>query len=159
MNDVNYDLLNRWRIFIHVSNAGRWVHTIIDNLIKRYRAFRVLGENVFEKIKLRTCLFFSSGRVKSVCSSKITSNNLLFHCHHELKGIQWQKERDYCKKKNLFQLRAFFGMEHKRHAFRCNNYYPLYKISWYISILLSKRYLSTLLSCDYEVLFLLLLVA
>ena len=48
MNDVNYEVLERpgVRIFIHVSNASRCVH----NLIKRYRAFRVLGENVFEKI-------------------------------------------------------------------------------------------------------------
>ena len=46
-------------------------------------------------------------------------------------------------------------MKHKMRA----DYYSLYKISWYIRILLCKRYLSTLLSCDYEVLFLLLLVA
>ena len=30
--------------------------TYVDKLIKRYRAFIVLGENVFEKIELRTCL-------------------------------------------------------------------------------------------------------
>ena len=34
----------------------------VDKLIKRYRAFRVLGDNVFEKIELRTCLVFSSGK-------------------------------------------------------------------------------------------------
>ena len=50
-------------------------------------------------------------------------------------------------------------MKHKMHALRCNNYYLLYKISWYRRLFLCKRYLSTLLSCDYQLLFLLLIVA
>ena len=44
---------------------------------------------------------------------------------------------------------SLFDMKHKMHAFRCNNYYPLYKISWSIRILLCRRYLTTLLSCYY----------
>ena len=106
MNDVNYDVLDQSKD-IHSCFQCKQMSSYIDDLIKRYWAFRVLGENVFEKIKLRTCLFFSSRRGKGVYSNKTTSNNLLFHCHHELKGIQWEKERDYCKK-NLFQLMGPF---------------------------------------------------
>ena len=49
MNDVNYDVLHRSKD-IHAWFQCKQMSTKVDNLIKRYRAFRVLGENVFEKI-------------------------------------------------------------------------------------------------------------
>ena len=90
MNDVNNDLLDRSKD-IHLCFQCKQMSTYVDNLIKRYRAFRVIDENVFEKIKLRTCLFFSSGRGKGVCSNKTTSNNLIFYCHHDSKGSSERK--------------------------------------------------------------------
>ena len=69
-----------------------------------------------------------------------------------------ERERDYCKKKkNLFQLWALFGMKHKMHAFRCLLSIVQYQLKF--KNCLCKRYLSTLLSCGYELFFLLLLVA
>ena len=38
------------------------------------------------------------------------------YSHHELKGIDGEKEREYWKKKNLFQIRALFGMKHNMYA-------------------------------------------
>ena len=49
MNDVNYDVLDRSKDF-HSCFQCKQMSTYVDNLIKRYRAFRVLGENVFERI-------------------------------------------------------------------------------------------------------------
>ena len=65
----------------------------IDNLIKHYIHY-VLGANVFEKIQLRT-LILISWKVKGVCRNKTTLNNLKSHSHHELKGIEEEKEREY----------------------------------------------------------------
>ena len=45
MNDV----LDRSKD-IHSCFQSKQMSTYVDNLIKRYRALRVLGENVFEKI-------------------------------------------------------------------------------------------------------------
>ena len=87
MIDVNYDVLDRTKD-IHSCFQCKQMGIYVDNLIKRYKTFRVLGENL-----AWTCLFFSSGRVKGVISNKTTSNSLIFHSHHELKGIQWEKER------------------------------------------------------------------
>ena len=51
MNDVNYDVQD-WSKDVHSCFQSKQMSTYIyvDNLIKRNRAFRVLGENVFEKI-------------------------------------------------------------------------------------------------------------
>ena len=49
MNDVNYDVLDRGKD-IHSCFQRKQMSTYVDNLIKRYRALRVLGEKVFEKI-------------------------------------------------------------------------------------------------------------
>ena len=49
MNDEDYDVLDRSKD-IHSRFQCKQMSTYVDNLIKRYRAFRVLGENVFEKI-------------------------------------------------------------------------------------------------------------
>ena len=78
-----------------------------------------------------------------MCSNKTTSNNLIFHSHHELKGIQWEKEREIIvrRRRTYSNVRPIFGMKHKMHAFRCNNYYPLYKISWYIKIIRPTQWL------------------
>ena len=57
------------------------------------------------------------------------------------------------------KIRALFGMNHNMYAFRSNNYYLLYEISSYKRIQLCKRNLLVLLSCDYKLLFFLLLVA
>ena len=130
MNDVKYDVLERTKD-IRSCFQCKQMGTYVDNLMKRFKAFRVLVENL-----PWTCFFFPSGRVKGVISYKTTSNNLIFHSHHEFKGNQWEKERDYYKK-NLFQVRAHFGMRRSVHAFSCNiyMYYPLYKINWYITML------------------------
>ena len=48
MNDVNYDI-DRSKDIIYVFNQIS-TYRSIDNLIKCYRAFRVLGENILEKI-------------------------------------------------------------------------------------------------------------
>ena len=47
MNDVNYDVLDRSKD-IHSYFQCKQMSTYVDNLIKRN--FRILGENVFEKI-------------------------------------------------------------------------------------------------------------
>ena len=49
MNDVKYDVLDRSKD-THSCFQCKQMSKYIDKLIKRYRAFRVLGENVFEKI-------------------------------------------------------------------------------------------------------------
>ena len=51
MNDVNYDVQDRSQD-IHSCFQSKQMSTYIyvDNLIKRNRAFRVIGENVFEKM-------------------------------------------------------------------------------------------------------------
>ena len=51
LNDVNYDVLDRSKD-IHSCFQCKQMSTYmyVDNWIKRYRAFRVLDENVFEKI-------------------------------------------------------------------------------------------------------------
>ena len=68
------------RISFHVSKQ---ISTCIDNLIKRYRAFRRLGEKSLVYV--------------SVCINKTISNNLIHvhvsHSHHYLKGINEEKER------------------------------------------------------------------
>ena len=70
--------------------------TYIDNLIKRYRACRVLGENDFKKI----CLFLLRGKMKGVCSNKTTtSNNFIPHSQHDLKGIDGEKERERARER------------------------------------------------------------
>ena len=81
----------------------------------------------------------------SVCSNKTTSNNLT-HVSHKQHDLNERASIE--KKKNLFQLRALFGMKHNMHDFRSNNHYLLYKIRWHI-----------ILQYDYELLFLLLLAA
>ena len=74
---------------------------------------------------------FIQCEVKNVCSSKTTSNNLIPHSHYELEGIHWEK----VLKEEFIPTYYPFGMKHKMHALKCNNHYPLYKISWYIKIL------------------------
>ena len=59
MNDVNYDVLDR-RKDIYSCFQCKQKSTYVDNLIKRYRTFRVLGENVFEK-NLEQIYFFVVG--------------------------------------------------------------------------------------------------
>ena len=51
LNDVNYDVhvLDRSKD-IHSCFLCKQMSTYVNTLIKRYRTFRVLGENVFEKI-------------------------------------------------------------------------------------------------------------
>ena len=49
MNDVNCDVLDKSKD-IHSWFQCKQMSTYVDNLIKRYRAFRVLVENVFGKI-------------------------------------------------------------------------------------------------------------
>ena len=51
MNDVNNDVQDRTKD-IHLSFQCKQMSTYIyvDNLIKHNRAFRIQGENVFEKI-------------------------------------------------------------------------------------------------------------
>ena len=51
MNDVNYDVQDRSKD-IHSCFQFKQMSTSyhVDNLMKRYRVFRVLGVNVFEKI-------------------------------------------------------------------------------------------------------------
>ena len=49
MNDVNNDVLDRSND-IHSCFHCNQMSTYVDNLTKRFRAFRVPGENVFEKI-------------------------------------------------------------------------------------------------------------
>ena len=85
MNDVNYDVQDRSKD-VHSCFQSKQMSTYIyvDNLIKRNRAFRVLGENVFEKIELRTCLFFSSGKWRVCAVTKLLQITL----YSILKGIQ-----------------------------------------------------------------------
>ena len=90
-------------------------------------------------------------RLQQYIYRMVKIHTVIWYLYFRLNGLKCLD----MSKSHLFQLKAFFGMKHNMHAFRCNNYYPLYKINWYMRIL----YLSTLLSCDYEVLFLLLLVA
>ena len=45
MNDVNYDVLDRSKD-IHSCFQCKQMSSYVDNLIKRYRAFRVLGEDL-----------------------------------------------------------------------------------------------------------------
>ena len=49
LNDVNYDVLDRSKD-IHSYFQCKQMSTYVDILIMRYRAVRVLGENVFERI-------------------------------------------------------------------------------------------------------------
>ena len=49
MNDVNYDVLDLSKD-IYSYFQFKQMSTYVDNLIKLYRTFRVLGENVFERI-------------------------------------------------------------------------------------------------------------
>ena len=68
MNDVNYDVLDRSKD-IHSCFQCKQMNIYVDNLIKRYRTFRVLDENVFEKI--RTCSFLFSWKWKVCAVAKI----------------------------------------------------------------------------------------
>ena len=53
MNDVNYDVQDRSKDVhscFQSKQMSTYIYMYVDNLIKHNRAFRVLGENVFEKI-------------------------------------------------------------------------------------------------------------
>ena len=58
---MKYDVPDRSKD-IHACFQCKQMSAYVDKLIRRYKAFRVLGESVFEKIELRTCLFFSNGK-------------------------------------------------------------------------------------------------
>ena len=123
------------RPFIHVSKQ---TSTCIDNLIKLHRAFSVLTQNI-------CCWMYLF-----VCSKKATSNNLihLSHSHHE-----W---RESIERRRWVPF--WHGIQHVN--MKLYQTITIYCIkSGDISILHWKRYLLALLSFNYELLFLSLLVA
>ena len=57
MNDANCDVLDRSKDIHYRFQTDEYMYRQFRQ-IKRFRAFWVLDENVFEKIWLRKCLFY-----------------------------------------------------------------------------------------------------
>ena len=62
--------------------------------------------------------------MKGVCPNKFTSNNLISHTHHGLKGLI-QRKRGSIERRIYFKL-YWNGIKHNMFTFRSN--YLLYKI-------------------------------
>ena len=107
--------------------------TCINNLNKRdNKAFSILGKLRFS---LEHVYIYLVGKWR-VCAVTKLLNNLISHSYHELKGIDGEKE--------YWNWRMYSNLGHA--------------LAWNTASACT-RYLLALLSCDYELLFLLLLVA
>ena len=76
--------------------------------------------------------------MKGVFRNKTTSNNHVSHSHHELKGIDREKEREYWKK-IIFQVKTLSDMEKTQHVCcKVVNVYGMYRFA--ISIMIKVHY-------------------